>query len=73
MALVRYSMMVNVLDRLGQRAEHLKQCARVAGLVPVWRLRRPRQLGVLKSVVRRVLAEHGIGPREFPVNLAAVK
>jgi len=48
--LVRYSFCRPLLVDI-QRARHLRQCAHLAARVPVWSLRRPRELTVIPAVV----------------------
>ena len=64
MALVRYSMMVNVLDKLDTRPWHFLACAEVARRVPVRRLGRPKQLSVLRQIIDAVFEAETLSFRD---------
>jgi hypothetical protein len=52
--LLRHSYLASVLDAMDATSAHLRQCARLAGTVPVRRLRMKRSLDLLPEIVTKL-------------------
>jgi hypothetical protein len=54
MELIRHSYALGRLQAAGATAAHFHQCAQIAGMVPIYRLKRQRSLSALSDVARLV-------------------